>query len=117
MEFCQEDRSALYDVWMSQKAKMHLTQMEITRRLGISQVEFSNLLRGSEPLSMSFIAKFCKHLHVDPQNVLPSLRTHQGIGESLVYLQNRISVDGEIQKVHVEGNQVIIEYLHISKQG
>ncbi|MEI8658164.1 helix-turn-helix transcriptional regulator [Vibrio sp. Hal054] len=115
MEFCQEDRRALYDVWMSQKAKMHLTQMEITKRLGVSQVEFSNLLRGSEPLSMSFVTKFCKHLHVEPENVLPTLRQKSGRGESVVYLQNRVSVDGEIQKVHVEGNQVIIEYVHVAK--
>jgi len=115
MDFCQDDRKALYDVWMSQKAKMHLTQMEISKRLGVSQVEFSNILRGTEPLSMSFVTKFCKYLHVEPQNVLPTLKRQLGRGEIAVYLQNRVSVDGEIQKVHVEGNQVIIEYMHVSK--
>ncbi|WP_165313756.1 helix-turn-helix domain-containing protein [Vibrio ziniensis] len=115
MEFCQEDRKALYDVWMSQKAKMHLTQMEITKRLGVSQVEFSNLLRGTEPLSMSFVTKFCKHLHVEPANVLPTLKYSCGKVESSVYLRNRICVDGEIQKVYVEGNQVVIEYVHVTQ--
>jgi len=114
MEFCQEDHKALYDVWMSQKARMHLTQMEITKRLGVSQVEFSNILRGHEPLSMSFITKFCQHLHVEPQNILPTLKNQLGRGEQSIYLQSRVSVDGVIQNVHVEGNQVIIDYVHIT---
>ncbi|MBF4318655.1 XRE family transcriptional regulator, partial [Vibrio anguillarum] len=33
MEFSEEDRQALYNAWMSQKAKMHLTQMEMAKRL------------------------------------------------------------------------------------
>lgn len=40
MELNQEDRKALYDVWMTKKAKMHMTQMEMTKRLGVSQGEF-----------------------------------------------------------------------------
>ncbi|MEF1191290.1 XRE family transcriptional regulator, partial [Vibrio parahaemolyticus] len=28
MEFTELDRNAPYDIWMSQKAKMHITQME-----------------------------------------------------------------------------------------
>jgi len=44
MEFTELDRNALYDIWMSQKAKMHLTQMEMAKRLGISLHEFSSLL-------------------------------------------------------------------------
>lgn len=56
MELNQEDRNALYDVWMIKKAKMHMTQMEMTKRLGVSQVEFSELLRGDAPLSMAFVS-------------------------------------------------------------
>lgn len=40
MELNQEDRKALYDVWMTKKAKMHMTQMEMTKRLGVSQESF-----------------------------------------------------------------------------
>ncbi len=40
MELNQEDRKALYDVWMTKKAKMHMTQMEMTKRLGVSQGSF-----------------------------------------------------------------------------
>lgn len=58
MELNQEDRKALYDVWMTKKAKMHMTQMEMTKRLGVSQGEFSELLRGDAPLSMSFVSRF-----------------------------------------------------------
>lgn len=44
MDFTQRDREALNQVWMSQKAKMRLTQMEMVKRLGLSQLEFSRLL-------------------------------------------------------------------------
>ncbi|MCG3728587.1 helix-turn-helix domain-containing protein [Vibrio cincinnatiensis] len=112
MEFNAEDRQALYNVWMSQKAKMHLTQMEMAKRLHVSQVEFSHLLRGDVPLSMAFITQFCRHLHVEPHTILPSLK--QGMqGESqVISLKNRVIIDGEIQQVSIEGNQVIIDYIH-----
>lgn len=45
MEFTEQDRMALYDLWMSQKAKMHITQMEMTKRLGLNHHEFSSLLK------------------------------------------------------------------------
>mgnify|MGYP001037332732 CR=1 FL=1 len=44
--------------------KMHMTQMEMTKRLGVSQGEFSELLRGDAPLSMSFVSRFCQHLQL-----------------------------------------------------
>ncbi|EGQ7789708.1 helix-turn-helix transcriptional regulator [Vibrio cholerae] len=115
MELNQEDRRALYDVWMTKKAKMHMTQMEMTKRLGVSQGEFSELLRGDAPLSMSFVSRFCQHLHVEPHNVLPTLKRKTRSGEKLVHLQNRVTVDGDIKRVYVEGNQVIIEYTHLAK--
>ncbi|MCQ6493188.1 XRE family transcriptional regulator, partial [Vibrio parahaemolyticus] len=45
MEFTELDRNALFDIWMSQKAKMHITQMEMAKRLGLCLHEFSGLLR------------------------------------------------------------------------
>lgn len=115
MQLNENDRTALYDVWMSQKAKMQITQMEMTKRLGVSQMEFSQLLRGSAPLTMSFVSKFCQQLHVEPYNVLPTLKRRYAGGDVVVHLQSRISVDGEIQNIHVEGNQVIIDYTHQAK--
>lgn len=112
MEFSAEDRQILYNVWMSQKAKMHLTQMEMAKRLGVSQIEFSRLLRGDSPLSMAFISKFCRLLHIEPHMVLPSLKNHSTNEAQIVYLKNRVTIDGEIQQVSIEGNQVVIEYIH-----
>lgn len=115
MQLNENDRTALYNVWMSQKAKMQITQMEMTKRLGVSQMEFSQLLRGNAPLTMSFVSQFCQQLHVEPYNVLPTLKRQYTKGDVVVHLQSRISVDGEIQNIHVEGNQVIIDYTHQAK--
>ncbi len=110
MEFTQQDRDALYRVWMSQKAKRHLTQMQMAKLLGMSQLEFSNLLRGNEPLSLSFISRFCQQLNLEPHNVVPSMHRSTGPETQKVFLQNRVIIDGEIQNVQIEGNQVIIDY-------
>ncbi|CCO45572.1 putative transcriptional regulator [Vibrio nigripulchritudo SOn1] len=112
MEFTQQDREALYQVWMSQKAKMRMTQMEITKRLGISQIEFSELLRGSAKLEPAFVEKFCAHLHVDAKAIIPSLKEISATESHVVYLQSRITVDGEIKRTYVDGNQVVVEYAH-----
>lgn len=111
MELSQEDRKALFSLWMSQKAKMHLTQMEMARRLGISQIEFSNIIRGNASVSMPFVNEFCKHLHVDPYTFLPSLLVERK-DHTCLTLTNTVTVDGDIQQVRVDGNQVIIEYQH-----
>lgn len=110
MEFTENDREALYQVWMSHKAKRHLTQMDMSKKVGTSVVEFSNLLRAKAPLTLGFIAKFCQVLELEPHNVVPSLKFQSGQAPQLVYLQNRIIIDGDIQRVQVEGNQVIIDY-------
>ncbi len=55
MEFTEQDRNALYDTWMSQKAKMHITQMDMAKRLGLNLHEFSGLLRGNSPLTLGFV--------------------------------------------------------------
>ncbi len=112
MEYTEKDRAALYDVWMSQKAKMHLTQMEMTRKLGINHNQFSGLIRGNEPLNTRFIRQLCEHLHVDPYRVIPSL-SEQGIqahGNHSLSLTNRVKVPGKVKKVYVENNEVVIEY-------
>ncbi|USD67770.1 helix-turn-helix transcriptional regulator [Vibrio sp. SCSIO 43136] len=112
MEFTQQDREALYNVWMSQKAKMRITQMEVAKKLGLTQLQFSNTLRGGLPLTMPFVSQFCRMLHVDPQLLLPSLMPNNSDKAKVVYLQNRISVDGEIQHVYIDGKDVVIEYAH-----
>ncbi|MDW6004885.1 helix-turn-helix domain-containing protein [Vibrio mangrovi] len=110
MEFTPDDLQALYHVWMSQKARMHLTQMEAAKRLGLSQVELSNILRGREPLTLQFVQSFCRHLHVDPYLFMPSLLRQQREGQQHVKLVNKVIIDGDIESVHIDGNQVVIEY-------
>lgn len=59
MEFTQQDTKALYQIWMSQKAKMRVTQMEMAKQLNLSQRDFSAMIRGALPLSMTFVSQFC----------------------------------------------------------
>ena len=61
---------------------------------------------------MSFVSHFCRLLHLEPKNVVPSLKETNEHGPKVVYLQSRMSVDGEIQNAYIEGNQVIVEYAH-----
>lgn len=110
MEFTVKDNEALYQVWMSQKSKMRLTQMEFAKKLGMNQLEFSSILRGERPLSMAFVSRFCNLLNLESHRVVPSLRTQPNVKE--VYLESRMTVDGEIKRAYIEGNQVIVEYLH-----
>lgn len=112
MEFTEQDRTALYNVWMSQKAKMHMTQMEMTRRLGLKHHEFSSYLRGDTPLTLGFINQLCEQLNIQPSKVIPSLARRDLSTCQAIILQNRITVDGVVRHVFVEGNQVIIEYEH-----
>ncbi|GAD79620.1 helix-turn-helix domain-containing protein [Vibrio ezurae] len=112
MEFTEQDRTALYDTWMSQKAKMRLTQMDISRKLGVSQAEFGQLLRGRAPLSYPFVTRFCEYLKVDAAYAIPSLRANVTVENSVITLCSRMSVDGDIRNVYVDGNQVVVEYEH-----
>lgn len=112
MEFTEQDRTALYDTWMSQKAKMRLTQMEVARKLGVTQAEFGDLLRGRAPLNYPFVARFCELLKVDPAYAIPALRVNVEVVNNVVTLCTRMAVDGDIRNVYVEGNQVIVEYEH-----
>lgn len=112
MEFTQQDRDTLYQVWMSQKAKMRLTQMEMSKRLGMTQREFSELLRGTSTLRMGFVSQFCHQLHVDPKVIIPSLMNTSTETPKVVYLKSKMMIDGEIQRAYIEGNQVVVEYAH-----
>lgn len=58
MTFTEEDRQALYAVWMTRKVRLHLTQMEMAKRLGLTQTEFSAVLRGPALLEMTFVESF-----------------------------------------------------------
>lgn len=115
MEFTQQDREALYNTWMSQKSKMRLTQMEFAKKLGMNQLTFSQMLRGEQPLNMSFVSHFCRLLRLEPKQVVPSLQEQSDNGPKVVYLQSRMSVDGEIQNAYIDGNQVVVEYAHVVK--
>ncbi|MEH0664524.1 helix-turn-helix transcriptional regulator [Vibrio scophthalmi] len=117
MEFTEQDREAIYTTWMSQKSKMRLTQMEFAKKLGMNQLSFSRVLRGEAPMTMPFVTKFCHLLHLDPKLVVPSLKERSDQGPKIVYLQSRMSVDGEIQNAYIEGNQVIVEYAHVVREG
>ncbi|MBR9876052.1 MAG: helix-turn-helix transcriptional regulator [Vibrionaceae bacterium] len=112
MEFTEQDRSALYNTWMSQKAKMHITQMDMAKRLGLSLHEFSGLLRGSLPLTLGFVKQLCEQLHVRPSQVIPTLNEREMSAIGSVHLQSRVTVDGDISNVFIDGNQVVIEYVH-----
>ena len=110
MEFTAKDKDALHQVWMSQKSKMRLTQMEFAKKLGMNQLEFSSILRGERPLSMAFVSRFCALLNIEAYRVVPSLRTRTDIKE--VHLESRMTVDGEIKRAYIDGNQVVVEYVH-----
>lgn len=112
MEFTEQDREALYQTWMSKKSKMRLTQMEFAKKLGMTQLAYSQVLRGEQPMTMSFVSHFCRHLQLDPKQTFPSLREYSQTGPKVVYLKSRMSVDGEIQNAYIEGNQVVVEYAH-----
>ncbi|ELR63517.1 hypothetical protein C942_03533 [Photobacterium marinum] len=113
MQYTEQDRQVLHDTWMSYKAKMRITQIEMAKKLGLSQLAFSDILRGQVPLEHSFVNKLCNLIGVDPLLTLPSLR--EQIGGSLpnsVILTNTYIVDGNIKNVRYSGNQIIVEYEH-----
>jgi len=112
VDFTQQDREELYQVWMSKKAKMRLMQMEVVKKLGITQKEFSELLRGNAPLTLSFIKPFCQIMHIEPKQALPSLRNGSMETNRQALLKTRISVEGKIQRAYIEGNDVIVEYMY-----
>lgn len=114
MELTPQDRLALHDVWMSQKAKMQLTQMEISRRLGVSQPEFSDIMKGKVELTLQFVQTFCRHIHVDPYTFLPSLISQRKENHPPIFMTTSVTVEGQIRDVVVENNQVIIQYQYMS---
>jgi len=115
MELTHEDRIALQHVWMSQKAKMQLTQMEISRRLGLTQPEFADILKGKVVLTLQFVQDFCQHIHADPYTFLPTLISLRKENKQPMMMTTSVIVEGEIQNVEVDTNQVIIQYQYINK--
>ncbi|WP_413112836.1 XRE family transcriptional regulator [Thaumasiovibrio sp. DFM-14] len=108
MHFTQQDRAALYDIWMAQKAKMRMTQMEMAKRLGMPQVDFANLIKGSEPLTLGFVTRFCELMCINPAMVLPAYQpTADGAPR---ILKNRFFIEGEIKNVYTQGSEIVVEY-------
>lgn len=113
MQYTEQDRQVLHDTWMSYKAKMRVTQIEMAKRLGLSQLVFSDILRGQVPLEHNFVNQFCTYIGVDPVMTLPSLREQVGATmPNSVTLTNTYIVDGNIKNVRYSGNQIIVEYEH-----
>ncbi|PCE65116.1 helix-turn-helix transcriptional regulator [Salinivibrio sp. YCSC6] len=109
MTFNQEDRQALYDTWMSYKAKARITQIEMAKRLEVSHLTFSRCIHGDATLDSRFVFAFCQAMGVEPNKILPSLREREQAYQD-VLVSSKVIVDGDIEAVYYEGNQVIIEY-------
>ncbi|MGF1681614.1 helix-turn-helix transcriptional regulator [Photobacterium makurazakiensis] len=113
MQYTEQDRRVLHDTWMSYKAKMRVTQIEMAKKLGVSQLVFSDILRGQVPLEHRFVNQFCDYIGVDPAITLPSLRNQVSANmPNSVTLKNTYIVDGDITNVRYSGNQIIVEYVH-----
>ncbi|WP_028022532.1 helix-turn-helix domain-containing protein [Enterovibrio calviensis] len=112
MEFTYHDRQTLYDAWMSYKAKLRITQIEMAKRLGVSQLDFSKTLRGDVPLDRGFVLRFCKEIGLDPNHSLPSLKSnHVSVMTGDISVNTSLTVDGKVTKVEYSDNQVFIEYV------
>ncbi|WP_087023549.1 transcriptional regulator [Thaumasiovibrio subtropicus] len=109
MGFTEQDRQALYAIWMSQKAKMRMTQMEMAKRLEMTQSEFAALLSGKEPLNRTFINHFCDQMCINPIVVIPSLQHAHHNGERML-LKSKMVVEGDIQQIYAHGNEIVVEY-------
>jgi DNA-binding Xre family transcriptional regulator len=113
MELLQEDLHILQNVWMSQKAKMQLTQMEMSKKLGLTQLEFSKIMKGNSELTLKFVQEFCTYLHVDPYTFLPSLINLRKECKQPILMTTSVVVGGEVQHVQVEGNKVFIQFQYV----
>ncbi|USH04206.1 XRE family transcriptional regulator [Grimontia kaedaensis] len=112
MEFTYHDRQTLYDAWMSYKAKLRITQIEMAKRLGVSQLDFSKTMRGDVPMDRNFVFRFCKEMGLDPGSSLPSLKDNKKImNNGPIVVRTSLTVDGTIAKVEYSGDQVFIEYV------
>lgn len=114
MTYTEQDREALYRTWMSYKAKMRITQIEMVKKLGISQLAFSNLMRGKGDLESAFVHRFCQIMQVDPVLTVPSLRDQatQMQGNDSVQLTQRLIFDGDITHVDYQGNELVVTFTH-----
>nr|WP_086938863.1 helix-turn-helix transcriptional regulator [Thaumasiovibrio occultus] len=109
MEYSENDRMALYDLWMSQKVKMRMTQMEMAKKLGVTQGEFSARLRGELPLTRDFVDQFCARMRVRPEVIIPSVGVAAGVRHDSP-LTSKISIEGSIVNVEVIGSELIVQY-------
>jgi transcriptional regulator with XRE-family HTH domain len=113
MQYTEKDRRVLHDTWMSYKAKMRITQIEMAKKLELTQLEFSDILRGDSVIQQQFVNDFCGILNIDPVLILPSLREAVQKGSlANSIIKNTFIFDGEIKKVTYVGNQLIVEYEH-----
>ncbi len=113
MQYTEKDRQVLHDTWMSYKAKMRITQIEMAKKLSLTQLEFSNILRGNSVIQHQFVNDFCGILNIDPVLTIPSLReVAQNGGFTHATIKNTFIFDGEITKVTYVGNQLVVEYEH-----
>ncbi|EAR54863.1 hypothetical protein SKA34_14260 [Photobacterium sp. SKA34] len=113
MLYTEKDRQILHDTWMSYKAKMRITQIEMAKQLGLTQLEFSDILRGSTLIEQQFVNEFCGAIGVDPVLILPSMRERMSTGQSTnSSIKNTFIFDGEITNVTYSGNQLVVEYEH-----
>ncbi|MGD6738514.1 helix-turn-helix domain-containing protein [Photobacterium leiognathi subsp. mandapamensis] len=113
MLYTEKDRQILHDTWMSYKAKMRITQIEMAKKLGLTQLEFSDILRGSTPIEQQFVNEFCGVLGVEPILILPSLRERMATASAeCTSVKNTFIFDGEITNVKYSGNQLVVEYEH-----
>ncbi|OOE86847.1 hypothetical protein [Salinivibrio sharmensis] len=109
MTFNDQDRQALYETWMSYKAKARITQIEMAKKLEISHLSFSRCIHGDAVLDSRFVFAFCQAMGVEPNKVIPSLRDREQVDQD-VLVTSKVIVDGAIEAVHYEGSTVIIEY-------
>ncbi|PKF50738.1 helix-turn-helix domain-containing protein [Enterovibrio nigricans] len=112
MEFTYHDRQTIYDAWMSYKAKLRITQIEMAKRLGISQLDFSKALRGDVPMEKGFVYRFCNEIGLDPDLSLPSLKNNKPAQQGgPIVIKTSFVVDGTVSKVEYSDNQVFIEFV------
>ncbi|SIO32954.1 hypothetical protein SAMN05444724_2730 [Salinivibrio sp. ES.052] len=109
MTFDEQDRQALYETWMSYKAKARITQSEMAKKLETSHLTFSRCIHGDGVLDSRFVFAFCQVMGVEPNKILPSLRDREQVSQD-VLVTSKVVVDGEIEAVYYEGHTVVIEY-------
>ncbi len=112
MEFTQQDTQALYQMWMSQKSKNAIDADGSGETPWYFTTRFLFHSKRDEATDMGFVSQFCQLMHVDAKQFIPSLMAGSEMAPKVVYLKSSMTIDGEIQRAYIEGNQVIVEYAH-----